>query len=163
MFEELHRLGAQIGAGLKARGQTVAVIDGATGGLISTGLLTVPGATGFYVGGGVVYSYKGRTILLGLDKAGFAGFQPVSEPYALRQAQAVRDNFGADWGVAESGSAGPAAHPRGIPAGVSSIAVAGPGVELTAMVDTGNADRIANMHAFAAAALGLMIEALAKV
>ena len=74
----------------------------------------------------------------------------------------MRDRFGADWGVAESGSAGPAKHPRGIDAGVSCIAVSGPGVELTARIDTGDGDRIANMHAFAAAALELLIEGLGR-
>jgi len=42
MIEELAALGARAGAALKQRKQTIAVADGATGGLISAGLLTVP-------------------------------------------------------------------------------------------------------------------------
>lgn len=159
MIEPLAALAARAAAALKAREQTIAVADGATGGLISAGLLTVPGATGFYLGGGVIYSFKGRDILLDVDPAELKGMKSVTEPYALLQARAIRDRFGADWGIAESGSAGPT-HPMGVPAGKSCIAVVGPGVSLTRLIDTGNEDRIANMEAFALAALGVLNEAL---
>jgi PncC family amidohydrolase len=159
MIEQLAALGGRAGAELKERRQTIAAADGATGGLISAGLLTVPGATGFYLGGGVIYSFKGRDILLALDPAELKGMKSVTEPYALLQARAIRDHFGADWGIAESGSAGPA-HPFGVPAGRSCIAVVGPGVSLVRSIDTGREERIANMEAFALAALGLLNEAL---
>jgi len=161
MIVQLASLAAPAGALLKERSQTIAVADGATGGLISAGLLTVAGATAFYMGGGVIYSLAGRDILLGLDPAALKGMKSVTEPYALLQARAIRDRFGADWGVAESGSAGPT-HPFGITAGRSSIAVIGPGVTITTTIDTGSDDRIANMQAFALAALELLNEALAQ-
>jgi PncC family amidohydrolase len=160
MLEELVPLAARIAEALKARGQTVAVADGATGGLISAGLLTIPGGTSFYAGGGIVYSLKGREILLDLDAEALKGMRSVTEPYALLQARAIRDRFGADWGVAESGSAGPGKHPFGIEAGVSAIAVVGPGVELSRTVRTGEVDRVRNMQSFALAAIGLLAEAL---
>jgi PncC family amidohydrolase len=144
---------------LKERRQTIAVADGATGGLISAGLLTVPGATGFYLGGGVIYSFRGRDILLDVDPAELRGMKSVTEPYALLQARAIAGRFGADWGIAESGSAGPT-HPFGVPAGKSCIAVVGPGVSITRSIDTGRESRIANMEAFALAALTLLNEAL---
>ncbi len=159
MIEQLAVLGENAGNALKQRKQTIAVADGATGGLVSAGLLTVPGATGFYLGGGVIYSLKGRDILLDLDPAELKGMKSVTEPYALLQARAIRDRFGADWGIAESGSAGPT-HPFGVPAGRSCIAVVGPGVSLVRSIDTGNESRIANMEAFALAALALLNEAL---
>jgi PncC family amidohydrolase len=159
MIERLAELGGRAGAMLKERQQTIAVADGATGGLISAGLLTVPGATSFYLGGGVIYSFKGRDILLGLRDADYKGMKSVTEPYALLQARAIRDNFAADWGIAESGSAGPT-HPFGVPAGKTCIAVIGPSVSVTRFVETGREDRVANMEAFALAALGLLNEAL---
>lgn len=159
MIEPLAELAARAGAALKQRKQTIAVADGATGGLVSAGLLTVPGATAFYLGGGVIYSFKGRDILLDLDEAELKGMKSVTEPYALLQARAIRDRFGADWGIAESGSAGPT-HPMGVPAGKSCIAVVGPGVSVARSIDTGNESRIANMEAFALAALSLLNEAM---
>ena len=56
MIEPLAALAARAAAALMERQQTIAVADGATGGLMSAGLLTVPGATAFYLGGGVIYS-----------------------------------------------------------------------------------------------------------
>ena len=160
MLDELTPLAARVAETLKARGQTVAVADGASGGLISAGLLTIAGATRFYMGGGVVYSLKGRDILLDLEPEALKGMRSVTEPYALLQARAIRDRFGADWGVAESGSAGPGKHPFGADAGMSAIAVVGPGVALARTVNTGEADRVRNMQSFALAATSLLDEAL---
>lgn len=159
MIEPLAALADRAATALKERKQTIAVADGATGGLISAGLLTVPGATGFYLGGGVIYSFRGRDILLGLDEAELKGMKSVTESYALLQARGIRDRFGADWGIAESGSAGPT-HPFGVPAGRSCIAVVGPAGSLVRSIDTGQEDRLANMEAFALAALALLNEAL---
>jgi nicotinamide-nucleotide amidase len=161
MLEPLVPLAAQAAAVFLRRRETIAVADGATGGLIQAGLLTVPGATGFCRGGGVVYSLKGRDILLGLSRAELVGMESVTEAYALLQARAIRDRFGADWGIAESGSAGPGRHPRGAPTGRSCIAVAGPGpvpgtgpgIAVATTFESGSEDRIHNMGAFALAAL----------
>lgn len=159
MNEELVRLGEQAGTALKKRGQTIAVAEGATGGLISAGLLTLPGATAFFLGSGVLYSAKGREILLNLSSADVKGMKSVTESYALLQASAIRKHFGADWGVAESGSAGPT-HPLGVPSGTSCIAVVGPGISISRSIATGNEHRTANMVAFATAALKILGEAL---
>ncbi|TAK15640.1 MAG: CinA family protein, partial [Rhizorhabdus sp.] len=117
-------------------------------------------ATDFCRGGGVVYSLRGRAILLDLGRDALTGMESATEPYALLQARAIRDRFGADWGIAETGSAGPVHHPRGIPAGRSAIAVAGPGLGVARTIDTGSSERIRNMGAFAMAALELLVETL---
>lgn len=161
MFAELAELGATVGTLLKERGQTVAIADGATGGLVSAALVAMPGATSFYVGGGVIYSLKGRDALLGLSRSELAGMRSVTEAYAVLQARAIRDRLGSDWGLAESGSTGPGKHPFGVESGRSAIAVVGPGVERSASIATGHDDRIANMHAFARGALALLRDALA--
>ncbi|MFC3174177.1 CinA family protein [Novosphingobium bradum] len=161
MIEALHPVAARIAAALLARGDTVAVADGASGGLISAALLTVPGALGFYVGGGVVYSLRSREVLFGLERAAFRGMRSASADYALLQARAIRDNLGADWGLAETGAAGGSAHPLGVGSGISVAAVVGPGVELTCRTETGSDARIGNIEAFAVAALGLLERALA--
>jgi nicotinamide-nucleotide amidase len=161
-FAALAPIARGIADKLVALGQTVAIADGASGGLISAGLLTIPGARSYYLGGGVIYSLAGRDLLLGLDREQLRGMKAVSEPYALLQARAIRDRFGADWGVAESGSAGPEPHPYGIEAGLCCVAVVGPKGEETAFVQTGSTDRIGNMLAFAAGALRLLDESLSR-
>jgi nicotinamide-nucleotide amidase len=160
MLETLAPLGARAAAVLTARRETIAVADGATGGLILAGLLTVPGATRFCRGGGVVYSLQGRDVLLGLSREELAGMESVTESYAQLQAGAIRDRFGADWGIAESGAAGPDQHPRGAPIGRSCIAIAGPEIALALTFESGTTNRIANMEAFAERALRLLADTL---
>lgn len=153
-LSELHPLALSIAGRLRQRGEKIAVADGATGGMIAASLLTVPGALDFFVGGGVVYSFRARDVLFALPRDAYAGMRGASEDYALLQARAIRDNFGADWGIAESGSVGGSSHPSGAPAGRSCVAVVGPdGLERVAVTDTGSDDRIANMEAFTRAAL----------
>ena len=72
----------------------------------------------------------------------------------MLQARAIRDNFHADWGLAESGSVGGGStHPTGAPAGTSCAALVGPQGEWATITHTGSDDRIANMQAFTRAAL----------
>lgn len=160
MLNDLAPVAARAGAILVERRQTIAVADGATGGLILAGLLTVPGATRFCRGGGVVYSLRGRDVLLGLSRDELAGMESVTERYARVQAEAIRDRFGADWGIAESGAAGPDQHPRGAPAGRSCIAVSGPNLCESMTFESGTNNRIVNMGAFAQAALAFLVDTL---
>ncbi|MAG05502.1 MAG: hypothetical protein CMN66_03845 [Sphingomonadaceae bacterium] len=163
MLEQTHKQALRIADLLRQRGEKVAVADGATGGLVAASLLTVPGALDFFVGGGVVYSFRARDILFDLPRDAYAGMRGASEEYALLQARAIRDNFGAQWGLAESGSVGGSSHPSGAPAGRSCAAVVGPGgFEFIRRTETGSDDRIANMEAFARAALETLEEALQR-
>ncbi len=161
MLEQTHHQALRIADLLRRRGEKVAVADGATGGLVAASLLTVPGALDFFVGGGVVYSFRARDVLFALPREAYAGMSGASEDYALLQARAIRDNFGAQWGLAESGSVGGSNHPSGAPAGRSCAAVVGPdGFEFVRVTETGGDERIANMEAFARAALQTLEDAL---
>lgn len=155
VLRELHPQAARIAAALRERGEKIAVADGATGGLIAASLLTVPGALEFFVGGGVVYSFRARDVLFDLPREAYKGMRGASEDYALLQARAIRDNFGAEWGLAESGSVGGSSHPTGAAAGRSVAALVGPAGEFTAVIETGSDDRIANMAAFTRNALAM--------
>lgn len=151
----LAELAAAVGEQLKAGGQKVAVAESSSGGLISAALLAVPGASAYYLGGAVVYTGKARMSLLEIPREAVAGMRSASEPYALLLARTVRERFGADWGLSETGAAGPTGNGYGDPAGHTCIAVSGP-LELVITLQTGSDDRAANMDAFAAAALDLL-------
>lgn len=162
LLRELHPQAVRIGALLRGRGEKLAVADGATGGLIAASLLTVPGALDFFVGGGVVYSFRARDVLFDLPREAYKGMRGASEDYALLQARSIRDNFGAEWGIAESGSVGGSSHPSGAPGGRSCVAIVGPdGFEVTRITETQSDARIANMEAFTRAALGALEDCLA--
>lgn len=144
---------------LKARGETVAVAESSAGGLVSAALLALPGASAYFLGGGVIYTKAARAGLLGIADAEMAGMRSSSEPYALLLARTVRARLGADWGFAETGAAGPTGNRYGDAAGHACLAVSGP-VEKVITLETGRAEREANMRAFAAALFRLASGAL---
>ncbi|MFC3226479.1 CinA family protein [Marinibaculum pumilum] len=139
---------------LKAREQTLAVSESAAGGLISAALLAVPGASAFYLGGGVIYTRPARRALLGLSDREVKA-KGATESYALVAARTIRERLEADWAIGESGVAGPTGSRYGHPPGHAGIAVAGP-VELAETVQTGLDDRVENMRLFGIAALDLL-------
>jgi nicotinamide-nucleotide amidase len=149
----------QLAPMLIARRQTVAVAESSTGGLISAALLAVPGASAYYLGGGVVYTARARHRLLDLKREDVRGLKSASEPYAGLLAETVRRQFSATWGVGETGATGPAGNPYGDAAGHCCHAVAGPVIAVRTL-ETGNGDRIGNMLAFSLAALALLKTAI---
>ncbi len=159
MDGELSTRAAAVARRLAARGDTVAVAESSSGGLLSAALLAVPGASAYFLGGAIVYTGKARMSLLGLTRESVAGMRSASEPYALLLAQTARESLGAVWGVSETGAAGPSGNGYGDPAGHTCIAVSGPR-ETAITLRTGSGDREANMTAFALAALDLLSASL---
>jgi PncC family amidohydrolase len=160
-METLLPRAAKAAALLKARGETLAVAESSTGGLISAALLAQPGASAYFRGAGVIYTRQARAGLLGIGDAELAGFRPATERYAALLAERARARTdGSLWGLGETGATGPTGNRYGDAAGHCCIAVVGPGGTRARTLETGSADRIANMRAFAAAALELLIEAL---
>ena len=158
-MESLIATALPIGKLLKDRGATVAVAESSAGGLISVALLAVPGASAYFLGGAVVYTRLSRRVLLDIPDAALEGIRSASEAYALLLARSVRARFDATWGLAETGATGPTGNRYGDAAGHACLAVAGP-VERAVTLETGSADRVANMRVFAVAALDLLERAL---
>jgi len=156
---ELMPLAEKAAALLKRRKETVAVAESSAGGLISAALLAVPGASAYFIGGGVHYTRKSLLTLSGTGEAMFAGVRGATEPWALLIARTQRDRCGATWGVGESGAAGPTGNRYGDPPGHTCFAVIGPS-ERTLTLKTGSSDRYANMVSFAAAGLKLLVAVL---
>lgn len=152
--QDLLPLAESIAARLKERRQTVAVSESSTGGLISAALLAVPGASAYFLGGAIVYTLSARRELIRIPDEAMKGLRSASEPYAVLCARTIRERLAADWGIAETGASGPAGNRYGDKAGHSCLAVSGPR-EASLVLETGSADRVANMRAFAAEALKL--------
>lgn len=145
---------------LTARKQTIAVAESSAGGLITAALLAVPGASACVRGGIVVYTYDMRRAILGISDAEMKGITPSTEQYALLKARRTRERVASDWALTETGAAGPTGSRYGYPPGHACFAVAGPGIERAITLETGNGDRVANMQAFAAAALDFLAETI---
>jgi PncC family amidohydrolase len=153
-MDHLLPLAQRVGARLKAQKQTIAVAESSSGGLISALLLSVPGASAYFIGGGVIYTARARTALLDVSRDELGDARSASEDYAMVLARAVRRQCGSDWGLSETGAAGPTGR-----AGYTAVAIAGEAMELSLHIETGDADRVKNMYAFAQAALDLALAA----
>jgi len=158
-LQDLIKIAEQIATQLVARKQTIAVAESSTGGLISAALLAVPGASAYFLGSAVVYTRDARRILMEIPDDQMKGIRSASEVYAKLLAEQVRRRFSSDWGLSETGATGPTGNRYGDAAGHSCMAVAG--AETAAItLETGSADRLGNMHAFAASALNLLLQKL---
>jgi len=117
-------IGSVLGRILNQRGETVAVAESVTGGLVADTLTDSAGASTWFRGGIMAYS---------LDTKGFSGVRKpaidrhgvVSEMVALGLAKGVRRKMGADWGIATTGVAGPGTL-DGQPVGLACVATASP-------------------------------------
>ena len=147
---------------LIARGEHIAVCESSAGGLISASLLSVPGASAYYRGGVVVYTVvAARALLKGPVLA--EGSRGASEVFGRHLAASAAATLDAPWGLGETGATGPTPNRYGDANGHAWLAVHGPGGIAKALnVETGSDDREANMVAFAAAALELLVGALSE-
>jgi PncC family amidohydrolase len=158
-MRELMPLAEAIGTRLKERKETIGVSESSAGGLISAALLAVPGASAYFMGGGVIYTQAARRGLLQVPDDAVKGIRSSTEAYALVKARAIRERLGTTWGLAETGASGPTGNRYGDAAGHGCFAIAGP-AERAITLETGHGDRAKNMVEFAQAALQLLASAL---
>jgi nicotinamide-nucleotide amidase len=156
---ELAEAAQKISTLLRERGETVAVAEGSAGGLVSAALLSIPGASAYYVGGTVIYTAAAARAWIAGEVDVPPGMRGATESFAGYLAASVRRKVGSTWGIGEAGAAGPA-NPYGDPAGHTWLAIDGPRSASRNLL-TGVDDRSENMAAFTAAALALFAEVLA--
>lgn len=152
---DLTPLAASLGALLKERGHSVGVCESACGGIISAALVAIPGASAYYLGGSVSYTQASREGLMNVTDEMMVGMRASTESYALMNARIMQEKLGSTWGLGETGASGPAGNRYGDDSGHACIAVVGP-VERSMTIETGSADREANMWVFAQTALELL-------
>jgi nicotinamide-nucleotide amidase len=151
-------LAAEILDTLAARGQTLAVAESLTGGLLAANLVNVPGASRVFRGGLVVYATDLKATLAGVPDDLLARRGPVDPDVALALARGARERCSADWALATTGVAGPESQ-GGAAVGTVFVAVAGPaGSRVRECVFTG--DRSTIRTAAVTAALVLLAEQL---
>jgi nicotinamide-nucleotide amidase len=148
-----------IHAMLRERDQSVAVAESLTGGLVAGRLTETPGASATFRGGMVVYATELKGELLGADVSRFGA---VSTETAAALAEGVRSRFGATWGLATTGVAGPEEQ-EGKPVGTLHIGLAGPDGTVTRHLRVPAADRAQVRMLSVVQALDVLRRALAGV
>ena len=115
-----------IGRILTDRGETVAVAESCTGGLLASRITDVAGSSKYFMGGAVCYTAEAKTALAGVDPDLIRANGEVSEPVAIALAEGARQRFGTTYGIGVTGIAGPGGGSEAKPVGTVHIAVAGP-------------------------------------
>ena len=159
MVDDLTEYSSVVAELLKSRGETVAVAESSAGGLISASLLSIPGASAYFVGGGVIYTLAARNSLLPDGGHALKGIRSASEPYASWLSESIRDHLGSTWGLAETGASGPGGNRYGDKPGHTCLAVSGP-AEQVCTLETAKNGRQHNMWEFTRAALLLLEKAI---
>lgn len=88
-------------------GQTLAVAESCTGGLIGNRLTRIPGSSDYFLGGVIAYSNGLKEKLLGVPGKILIDHGAVSVETARAMAEGARNVTGADIGISVTGIAGP--------------------------------------------------------
>lgn len=139
--ERAGALAQEVLAQLVDRGDTLAVAESLTGGLLAATLVAVPGASAAFRGGVVSYATDLKASLLGVNAADLARTGPIDPAVAAQMAAGVRRVTVASWGVSTTGVAGPAAQDGHEPGEVY-VAVAGPRCQVRRLTLVGDRDEI---------------------
>jgi nicotinamide-nucleotide amidase len=107
---------------LLEQGKRVTFAESCTGGLISSMMTELDGASQVFDAGFVTYSNEMKTRMLGVSGATLTEFGAVSEQVVREMLHGALENSGADLGVAVSGVAGPSGGTKDKPAGTVWVA-----------------------------------------
>lgn len=156
----------RVGELLRGRGETVALAESLTGGLVGSLLTDVPGSSDYLDRGTVAYSNDAKLEALGVTRESLDDHGAVSEAVAVEMARGARDRAETDWGVSTTGIAGPTGGTEEKPVGLVWVGVAraapwGSGdSSARAERHVFDGDRLAVKRASAEAALELLARAL---
>lgn len=177
--EDIAQIVLEIATILRTRNQTLAVSEAACGGLISAYLVSVPGASDFYIGGKLLYSMKTRLKLSGWSENEINNYMGPSEQVALKLARTTKYELGSTFVLSETGFAGPSTalhlkkdeetkdnnnNESGVVdadgVGIVYIGLSGPNGDASTSYHTGKTDRNVNMSEFAKLGLQFLLEQL---
>jgi nicotinamide-nucleotide amidase len=114
----------QVAALLTGAGETIAVCESCTGGLLGGRLTSLAGSSAYVAGGVIAYSNAVKSALAGVDPALIEAHGAVSSEVAEALADGAISQVGADVGVGVTGVAGPGGGTEEKPVGLVWVSVA---------------------------------------
>ncbi len=112
---------------LKQAEATVSVAESLTGGMVSSELVSVPGASEVLLESIVAYGIPAK-LRLGVSEETLKKNGAVSPQVAAEMAKCIRERTGSTYGIATTGVAGPGPNAEGVPAGTSYVGIAAEGL-----------------------------------
>ena len=140
---------------LRRHGKTLSIAESCTGGVISSLITSIPGASEIYNGGVVSYSNESKIDILKVKRGTISRYGAVSSECALEMAEGARKIFGSDYAIATTGIAGPSGESSGKQVGSVWIAISGEEFSKTKYARFAG-DRIRNINRFSAEALNFL-------
>lgn len=166
--QEVKQLVSDIAEILRERKQTLAVSEAACGGLLSAYIVSIMGASDFYIGGKLVYSIRQRLKLSGWSDEDIASYMGPLEQVVLKLARTTKYELGSTYVLSETGFAGPtnSLHLRAkndegdVSVGTVYLGLSGPRGEVSCKHETGSVERAQNMELFAKLGLEFLLQCL---
>jgi nicotinamide-nucleotide amidase len=155
-------LEARLGRLLTEKGLTLAVVESATGGLISHRITNVSGSSAYYKGSITAYSNEIKEKLIGVKAESLLCFGAVSHEVARQMAEGGRRALNSDICIADTGIAGPGGGSDDKPVGTVYIAIADT-AGTTSRQFVFNGTRAQNKTLFAEAAFDWLVEHLQSI
>ena len=141
MTDHLLALSSDLGRFLLQSGQSLAIAESCTGGLIAATLTEVAGSSGWFGWGVVSYANAAKMQLLAVQPETLHDHGAVNEAVVRQIATGVQRLSGADWSIAVSGVAGPGGGSAAKPVGTVWFAIADPDLRVEAFVHHFSGDR----------------------
>tara|TARA_B110000263_G_scaffold242347_1_gene247716 strand:+ start:2472 stop:3182 length:711 start_codon:yes stop_codon:yes gene_type:complete len=165
VVEEAAALASRLKHRLTKKDWTISTAESCTGGLISSLLTDISGASAWFKQGWIVYSNESKMRELGVEKSAFNddGLGAVSHKVAVQMARGARYKSGSNVAIAVTGIAGPGGATEAKEVGRVHVAVIAEDYFLVRRMDFGDNDRLDNKRSFASFALRLTLEAIDRV
>ena len=165
MVEEAAALASRLKHRLIKKDWTISTAESCTGGLISSLLTDISGASAWFKQGWIVYSNESKMRELGVESSAFDedGYGAVSHKVAVQMARGARYKSGSNISIAVTGIAGPNGSSKDKEVGRVHVAVIAEDYFLVRRMDFGDNDRLDNKRSFASFALRLALEAIDRL
>lgn len=112
---------------LETNRNTLAVAESVTGGLVTHLIVSIPGASRFFIEGFVAYSNEAKVERLGVDARSLQRYGAVSGEVCVQMATGARERTGSDFALSTTGIAGPDGGSEQKPVGLCYVGLAAPG------------------------------------
>jgi len=122
-FEGEPPIQEQVAHTLTEAGETLAVAESLTGGLVGALVTAVPGSSDFFDRSLVTYTYEAKHEELSVEQHVLEEVGAVNGAVAEQMARGAQETAGTTWGLSTTGIAGPTTNDRGDPVGTVYIGV----------------------------------------